>query len=277
MSQQQLTTLVHALMASEQGWVPTLVIAFSILLGIGLVVTICTLALRWHNKAVRSATFYALMRMQIAMNEEQSRAQLATEQKQHELQVSLHSVWDAVNDLFFSLHGTTRDGYQFLCDIYQFFEKPMPKLEMKEVYRPYLVELMALTRALTGLGSMLDAARVELSDIEYFSEQVSDLKARYKEFAFNDARESYSIEMRLNILRAVHDDLGAVYGLDVTPAYRSFLGTLHVLEALVEERTIPAEKLWCYVDCLDTQLWNIRRSLPKEAAKKSAAFASTTI
>jgi hypothetical protein len=291
MSQQQQIPSILEMMfqAFEQSWKTSLLLSLAALAGLVLiafgVVLVRKLILSWRNKVMQDALPLALaeatakadeylMQELARLKEIELRAQIAVGERQYAVQLALHSVWDQVNSMYFALYGTTAESYQLVSKILQFFGLPMPELKLKEQYRPFMEQLLAISKALFKLGSMVDACRVELSDVEFFSGWLNELKDQWQRFVSDEDWENHGIEMRLTILRECHADLGAAFDSEIThavPAYHSFLGTLHVLEKLVEEKNFPSNSLWPHVDSLDAQLWNIRRALAKASRVKATA------
>lgn len=286
MSQQQLSSILEMMF---QAFVQSVPLALAILAGLVLiafgVVLVRKLILGWRNKVMQNAVTLAvavadkkaneyLTQEMTRFKEIELRAQIAAGEKQYAVQLALHCVWEKHNELYFAMHGTSQKSYEPISEFLHLLGLPMPEMKLKESYRPFMVQLMAICKALFHLGSMVDAGRVELSDIERYSGWLDELKDQWQRFVSDEDWENHSIEMRLTILRECHADLGQAFGLEITravPAFTSFLGTLHVLEELVEEKNFPSNALWPHVDALDTPLWRVRSALALKQEAKAAA------
>lgn len=232
-------------------------------------VLIGLVAVFWQKKVTRDAFAFVLDKAGKYLRRKRTGldATLHTTQieQQHATQDALQAVRDAANELYCSIHGISYESSQCVSTSFQALWLPMPELKLKDPSNwPFATELVAIARALFKLETLVDAGCVELVEIEFVSDWVNDLKRRWQKHVSEENWEYRSIERCLDILRMVHT---AAYSPNL-PAYHSFRGALHMLEALVEERIIPVETLWRYVDSLDRQLWNIRSALPKEATQK---------
>ncbi|GCE32039.1 hypothetical protein KDA_75230 [Dictyobacter alpinus] len=243
-----LSTCVHALVVYP-------VLICGLMLVPVMTVWIFYLLTGWRNKAVHQAVYRALKAEYERQCEDQRLARMAEGKKQYELQLALHSVWEQVTSLSHAFHGTTPQIEADLWEISKLFGALMPALVLPECYRPFYVELMAIARGLTHLGTQIDSGRAEGEDLDFYQKWVEELWARFRLFELKNNNQQRRLQHRLSEIRALHTSLGKHYCLAMyNPAYQRFPGMLHIVELMLEESSVPAEQLSEHVTALMKQL-----------------------
>ncbi|MBA2680405.1 MAG: hypothetical protein H0U76_18650 [Ktedonobacteraceae bacterium] len=232
-------------------WAITLEITSGMMIALLVAVLLYKGLANWRDKAVHralDAEFEYRLEAQI-------RADIAEGEKRYQLQTALHSVWDEVNSLEYALHGTSQQIEDDLWEISQISGTSKPSLVLPECYRPFHVELAAIDRGLTHLGSQIDSARAENEDLNFYKKWVEELWARFRLFELKNNTDQRRVLSYLSEIRDMHTSIGKLYCLSaISPAYQHFPGMIHVVETMSDDNRIAAKEMFPYVAGLYKQL-----------------------
>lgn len=250
MINQQAFHTVFSALFSEWGWA----VALGCILGgtlTLLAVAICKLLKRRRDSAVQRT----LRAEYEKLCEAQQLAQCAEEEKQCALACDLHHLWDDVNSLAYALHGTTPQLQDALWASRQQLGKPMPALTLPESHRPFYTELTALAHALLHLGTQLDSARVERTDLEFYREWVKDLRERFRSFQLKNKHDRQYVRQKLAEIQELHGLIGQCWEqTKFNPFYQQIPGKIFILETLLDGNLIAAKELLPSIEALTSEL-----------------------
>lgn len=242
---------------------------------LSLLVVVAFIAYAIHIRIVHRKVFEAVAPLQEDLNDKRELEywlEQGADELRERLQRRVHEVWREFSLLEAALHGTTPEEIDFAWDMYCVYDCQLPQWKVAKKYSAFHVELMAIARGLTHLGSQIDSARAEHEDlVNFYKEWVEELWSNFQVFEVEDDSRQRRLLRSLSDLRKLHAEIGQIYCLSrVNSAYQQFPGMLHVLETMMDDNSVPAEEMEAYVAGFSKQLTMLAASFEKGVEKDGA-------
>jgi len=157
------------------------------------------------------------------------------------LQCNITALSDEMKALSLSWHQD-RDAY--LAHRLSTHLKNQPSFTPTEPHQAFVSEYLALTKALTHLGTPAQNARLKRGDLDFYSEWLGDLTLRFHAFRGQYIQQQKNVNRALNGARAFQEQFGTTYQpMDRFTDYWISYGSYSTLEDLLKEGCVQPESL----------------------------------